>query len=716
MRALPDLSANINIAGPGSSDLTVACSSGAGTNFRIFTVPIGGVVTISGLTITGGFVSDQGSDGNASGGGIENSETLSITDFAISANTAGIGDFGGVPGEGGGIENSGMLSIADATISTNTAANVPILPGEGAGGFGGGINNTGTLAVVDTAFSGNSGVGSAGAILNSGTLSVTDCSFAGNTGGGYMSPAGAIGNSGSATVSGSTFTGNTSYNGGGGISNSGTFSLTSSTLAGNSAFNNVGGGINNSGTMSISTTTFTGNSNQGPGGAIDNSGGLTVSASTFADNSAISSFNYPGVFDLGDGGGIDNGGTLSITNTTFNGNSASIGNTDQGGSGGAIFNGGTLSVTYVTIADNSVKGDGSAGGGIGISAGSNIAVMFIDSIFDNPEGGNISGGSASNFQSLGHNLFSDNPGVPLDPTDLINVDPLLGPLAANGGPTQTMALLPGSPAIDAGIAVSGVTTDQRGITRPKGSSPDIGAFESRGFILSIVSGQDQRTQVGSAFAGPLVVAVLSPFGEPVAGGLVTFTAPVTGAAADFVSATAIIGSNGQASTTALANGFSSNYSVTIAAAGANNTVAVSLTNEDPTVVSLQRFGVHYYPTRLVLTFSEPMNATPADKLANYRLVWVEPDHRPGAKHERVIPIRSAKYDVAADTVALRPIYRLPLRRSFMLTVVGTLPGGLTTSSGFFLDGGGTGQIGSDFTAIVNRKSLAIETRRHNAAM
>ena len=114
--ALPDLSTNIVISGPGSSVLTVARSSAAGTDFRIFNVPIGAVVTISGLTITGGFVSDEGSDGNASGGGIENSGTLSMTDVTIRGNTAGNGDFGGVPGEGGGIENSGMLSIADATI------------------------------------------------------------------------------------------------------------------------------------------------------------------------------------------------------------------------------------------------------------------------------------------------------------------------------------------------------------------------------------------------------------------------------------------------------------------------------------------------------------------------------------------------------------------------------------------------------------------------
>ena len=288
---------------------------------------------------------------------------------------------------------------------------------------------------------------------------------------------------------------------------------------------------------------------------------------------------------------------------------------------------------------------------------------------------------------------------------------LVGPLAANGGPTQTMALLPGSPAIDAGVAVSGVTTDQRGITRPQGSSPDIGAFESRGFILTIASGQDHAhtgrlglcRSLGRRRGQPLRRAGC---GRP--GGLCRAG---DRRSADLVGSPAIIDNNGQASATASANGFGGSYSVTVGAAGANSTVAVSLTNEDPTVVSLQRFGVHYYPTRLVLTFSEPMNATPADKLANYRLVWVEPDHRPGAKHEPVIPIRSANYDVASDTVALRPIYRLPLRRSFMLTVVGTPPGGLTNTSGVFLDGAGTGQIGSDYTAIINRKSLAGQTGR-----
>ena len=70
--------------------------------------------------------------------------------------------------------------------------------------------------------------------------------------------------------------------------------------------------------------------------------------------------------------------------------------------------------------------------------------------------------------------------MPLAPTDLINTDPRLGPLANNGGPTFTQALLPGSPAIDAGVAVPGVTTDQRGDPRPRASRPT-SAFESSYF-------------------------------------------------------------------------------------------------------------------------------------------------------------------------------------------------------------------------------------------
>ena len=466
LSVLPDLSGNINIDGPGSSDLTVARSSGPGrADFRIFNVPVGAVIAISGLTITGGSVTVAGSDGNASGGGIENSGTLSLNDVTISGNTAGA-DLQ-VPGDGGGIDNSGMLSIDNATIRNNSAIVVSVFRVTGEGGFGGGIYNTGTLSIMDTTCTGNGGDFGSGGIENTGTLLVVDSVFAGNNGGELG--AGAIGNSGNSTVTGSTFTDNRGFDGGGGIKNSGTLTVANSTFSGNMAFNSVGGGVINSGTMSITTTTFSSNSSQGGGGAIGNSGSMSVTASTFTGNSAVSATIFLRFPNPGDGGAIDNSGTLSLINTTLKGNSA------NGGSGGAIADSGTLSLNFVTIDGNSASGHKRTGG-VAIMEGTNTKVETIDSIFDNRKGGNISGGTRLNFQSLGHNLFSDRPRVRLK-SDLVNTNPRLGRLADHGGPTLTQILLRGSRAIDAGVPIATVSTDQRGFARSQRAATDIGAVE-----------------------------------------------------------------------------------------------------------------------------------------------------------------------------------------------------------------------------------------------
>ncbi len=77
-----------------------------------------------------------------------------------------------------------------------------------------------------------------------------------------------------------------------------------------------------------------------------------------------------------------------------------------------------------------------------------------------------------------------------------------------------MALLAGSPAIGTGIALGGVTTDQRGAARPK-TRPDIGAFQDRGFTITAVAGSSpQSTKVDTAFANPLAAVVASPYGDP----------------------------------------------------------------------------------------------------------------------------------------------------------------------------------------------------------
>ncbi|MFA7486930.1 MAG: choice-of-anchor Q domain-containing protein, partial [Lysobacteraceae bacterium] len=164
--------------------------------------------------------------------------------------------------------------------------------------------------------------------------------------------------------------------------------------------------------------------------------------------------------------------------------------------------------------------------------------------------------------------------------------PLLGTLGNYGGTTRTIPLLPGSPAINAGIAIgdngSNLPTtpaDQRGF--PRVGAIDVGAFESQGFALAAVGGDGQSAIVGTAFSAPLIVSV-SPngSGEPVEGGIVRFSAPTSGASAVPATPAASITSGGQAQTLVTANATAGGpYSVTASAAGTTPaSVDFSLTN------------------------------------------------------------------------------------------------------------------------------------------
>ena len=155
--------------------------------------------------------------------------------------------------------------------------------------------------------------------------------------------------------------------------------------------------------------------------------------------------------------------------------------------------------------------------------------------------------------------------------------PGLAPLGDYGGPTQTMAILPGSPALGAGTAVAGITTDQRG--DPLDSPPDIGAFQSQGFTISTVAGTTpQQTTDGIPFANPLAVVVTAndPI-EPVAGGVVTFTASSPGSQAALSAGTATIGADGSASVIACDDSIAGSYTVSAGIPGAVP-VTFSLTN------------------------------------------------------------------------------------------------------------------------------------------
>ena len=237
-------------------------------------------------------------------------------------------------------------------------------------------------------------------------------------------------------------------------------SVTTSTFYINSAL----GQIPTGGGMAVPTI--------GYGGAIDNAGTLSITDSTIGGNSATSldlSALGPPTADFGYGGGINNSGTLSVTNSALSYNVASG---VLGSFGGAIADSGTASFTYVTLSNNSAA----TGGGIAITSGARSTVSSIDSIYQNAQVGNISV-AAGSFQSQGHNLFSDDPAITLGPSDLVNTDPMLGSARQHGGPSPAIDLLPGSPAINAGIGIAGITTDQRGAPRPGSGPTDIGSFE-----------------------------------------------------------------------------------------------------------------------------------------------------------------------------------------------------------------------------------------------
>ncbi len=193
------------------------------------------------------------------------------------------------------------------------------------------------------------------------------------------------------------------------------------------------------------------------GGGITWQGDLTIDQCTISDNLATSGYDF--IFTLGGGGIFAAIGDTTITNSTLSGNTSLAGL----GGAGVFFT--PVYLTNVTITGNQAP----SGGGLFLLAAGYAANTILA---DNPGGDCFFGP----FDSSDHNLDSDNSCLLAGPGDLPGVAPLLGPLANNGGPTDTHALLEGSPAIDAGGTC--LATDQRGVTRPQGSVCDIGAFEA----------------------------------------------------------------------------------------------------------------------------------------------------------------------------------------------------------------------------------------------
>ncbi len=246
-----------------------------------------------------------------------------------------------------------------------------------------------------------------------------------------------------------------------------TFTLKALTIAHGttSGFGGAGGGIFNNGTVNISSSTIANNSSPdgGAGGGIFSNGPVTISNSTFANNSASGSGACAG-------GGLYNNSTMTISNSTFANNSTS----GSGASGGGFFNDGTMTISNSTFANNSASSDGYGGGFFN----DGYTVNISNSIVANNGGGNCYG----TLTDQGYNLSSDSSCGFTGTGSLQNTDPKLDPngLGNNGGPTQTIALQQGSPAIDQIPAASCPATDQRGMPRPDESETtcDMGAYES----------------------------------------------------------------------------------------------------------------------------------------------------------------------------------------------------------------------------------------------
>jgi hypothetical protein len=249
-----------------------------------------------------------------------------------------------------------------------------------------------------------------------------------------------------------------------------------------------GGAVQNRGTLVVDGSRFLRNHADDGGGAINNNGGtVTIRSSTFISNTALN------------GGAINNAaGTMDIRTSLLLSNTV----TNQGG--GMFATSGTVEVTNVTIAANAAfRGGGiygqasaqfdvlnstiyantasSAGGGVWNNTGGASANVIIKNTIvagnDDANTGVLNCDGPS-MRTLGHNLIGDGSCITAQAGDLQNTDPKLGPLADNGGISNSYLPLAGSPAINGGDNAGCPGFDQRGYPRPIGAACDIGAVEA----------------------------------------------------------------------------------------------------------------------------------------------------------------------------------------------------------------------------------------------
>jgi hypothetical protein len=338
---------------------------------------------------------------------------LLVQNCLFTRNTAD-GDQASTNGCGGAVFNTGIASIESTTFVSNSAAGAPAIDWTWPGGTG--------------------GAGYGGALYNLGNLELRNSTFVTNSVGGGQGAAG------SSPPPSGTVAERGQFGGPGGDGN--------------------GGALFNAGVATVVNCTFTGNRAHGGLGGAGGKGGDSLYS------------NYPPKYLGGAGGGggkggaacgaiYDTDGLCSLKNCTIASNSGFGGAGGPGGPGG-----------HGGLGDGPAGGTGIDGNALGSLRGAGV-LLLNNVLSSNAPGGNASG----TITDGGHNLSSDASCAFTNSGSMNNTDPKLVPLADNGGPTPTMALLPGSPAIDAGNTSLAPTIDQRGFPRPAGSAADIGAYE-----------------------------------------------------------------------------------------------------------------------------------------------------------------------------------------------------------------------------------------------
>jgi hypothetical protein len=482
---------NLKAAGPGSLRAAVnAAEARAGADEIVFADGVSGTVRLNWeyplpmVTDPEGLVIDGGGDvtvsrtalGAVQPFAVGEGAGLTLKSLTVSDGSGADSDIG-TPVGGAMMNTGGTVVVTNSTFSNNSA------------GVGGGIyNDGGTLEVTNSTISGNHAAFQGGGIVNTGggTVTITDSTVSRNGTDMWGGPDGILNENGTVEVINSTISEGIGFGSccsPVGIENYSTLEVTNSTFSDNST-----GIANHNGSESTSRAVVTNSTFSDNEAGIGNSGTLEVNNSTFSGNSvrAISNFAFSDIWP--------NSGTLKVANSTFSGNSGIGRRCDEFGSctgfaapGSAIYNGGgTLEVTNSTLSGNSTFSGNSTSTGSTVfngndSNGNAGKATLRNTIVANSISGGNCGGEVP-ITDGGYNIDDESTcGFTPETDSLSNTDPLLDPagLADNGGRTQTIALLPESPAVDlvGQDACPPPETDQRGVERPQGEACDAGAFE-----------------------------------------------------------------------------------------------------------------------------------------------------------------------------------------------------------------------------------------------